>query len=96
MPKDTLKTYKKILLYSKKKARRTGNRHRRHNNLGDVNARADGRLTNRIGKFLIVITGYNTYRISIRFLCDIVLVNHPVKLDKSIICIPEIDMSKTI
>ena len=96
MPKDVLKTYEKILLYSTKKATLTGNRHRRHNNLGDLNARADGSLTNRIAKFLIVITGYNTYRVSLRFLCDIALVNHPVKLDRSIICIPETDTSKTI
>ena len=35
-----------------------------------------------------------TYRVSLRFLCDIILVNHPIKHDTKIICTVETYMTK--
>lgn len=41
-----------------------------------------------------VISEYNTYRVPLRFLCNIGLVNHQVKLDTKIICTLETDLLK--
>ena len=48
--------------------------------------RGDENLSDRVTKFANFINQSNNYRISLRVLCDIGLVNHPIKLNTKIIC----------
>ena len=61
-----------------------------------TSAKTDKNLTNRISKFANVINGENTYRIPLRYLFDIRLINHPIKLDTKLICTLETDLTKLL
>ena len=84
--KDALKPF-----YIVKKAIQTGNR--RPNN--EVNSRSDKILTDITAIFPNVINGENTSWIPVRFLFDIGLINHLIKLHTKLICILETNTFKS-
>ena len=51
MRKDTLKTFEKTLLYSKKKVILPANQDRKHNNSDKANNRTDQNITDMLPKF---------------------------------------------
>ena len=91
MPKEALKAYEKTLLYSKEKVNLPNNMDKRLNNTTTVNAtnRTDANLTDKISKFMGLISQKNTCRNPLRFLTDIDLVMHPLKLGTKTICTNE-------
>ena len=51
-------------------------------------------LTVKIRKFADLIIKKNAFRIPLRFLTDISIVNHPIELDTKIVCTLETDLNK--
>lgn len=83
-------------LLSKKVALSTGHECRANNSTTTNTANeADGNLTDRIDKFMDLISQKNTYRIPLKLLTNIDLVNHPIKLD-TFICYLETDLTKLL
>lgn len=83
-------------LLSKKVALSTGHESRVNNSTTTNTANeADGNLTDRTDKFMDLISQKNTYRIPLRLLTNIDLVNHPIKLD-TFICYLETDLTKLL
>lgn len=78
-----LKHWKKLFC-TVNKALLTGSCDRRQSNSDDANATTDENLKNRAAKFANMINGESTYRIRLRVLCDIGLVNDPIKLNKKL------------
>ena len=79
-----LKYLKTNLLYSKKKVILTGTCDKRLKNSDTAPDRTDENLTDRIDKIANVINQEKSYRIPLRFLCDICFLNHPIKFDSKI------------
>ena len=66
---------------------------RSHNSTAPANGVA-ANLTNKLTKLHVYIGNEKVYRVSLKFLVDIGLVNQPVKLDLKIICTLETKFSK--
>ena len=81
LPEKSLETFPSGLLNSNKSVVITNNNERRANNANDVNDRSNGNLDDRITKFHSLVGTNNVYRIPLRFLVDLGLVNFPVKFD---------------
>ena len=94
LPKVTLETFYTELLYSKKKVELTGNRDRRLNNNNTAANRTDENLTERITKFQNIIKENTIYKISLKFLVDIGLVNFPFKFNTKFIFTLETNMNR--
>lgn len=59
-----------------------------------ITMQTDKNITERLAKFKNLINCKNIHIIPLRFLCDIVKVNHLIKLDIKIIFTLETDMAK--
>lgn len=66
---------------------------RRLHNSNNTENETDNNLTKRI-KNLLRQSIKNVYRIPLRFLTEIGLINHTIKIDTKIICILKTDLSK--
>ena len=97
MPKDALKSIQNDLLQCKKKVAIPGNNTNRHAHyMTPANAanRSDENLTNRIAKLQNHLKNGFAYRISLKFLCDIGLVNQCFKFNTKYILTLELEMQK--
>ena len=98
MPKGPLKTIENDFLYSKKKAVIYGNNNDRRTHHITTNATAGNRtvenLTERTEKFQEQLKEEYVYRISLKYLCDLGLVNQCFKFNTKYILTLETDMQK--
>ena len=93
MPKDTLATFQKELLYSKKRVIIKGNTanrlndRRNHIAAAANNSKKDENIDDRIAKFNVnnALQNLKTYRIPLRYLVDLGLVNLPTSFDTKLI-----------
>ena len=96
MPKDESKLIENDLLYSKKKVVIYGNDNDRRANYTTTNGTAGNRpnenLTERIEKFQDQLKEEYVYRIPLKYLCDLGLVNHCFKFNTKYILTLETDM----
>ena len=96
MPEKTLKKIEKHLIYSKKKVRFYGNENDIHVHCVTTNAtdpnRTDENLTERTEKFQDQIKSEFVFRIPLKFLCDLGLVNQCFKFNTKYILTLEADM----
>ena len=84
MEGDALKTFQKDLLYSNKKVSLpTGEHQQNHYTIqaADADKRTGDKLDDRLEKFSDQLQNEYYYMIPLRFLCDLVLVNQPVKFN---------------
>ena len=100
MPKDALKTLEKHLLHSKKKIQIYGNdndicAHRTTANATHAN-RTDENLTDRVEEFQDQIKGKLVYRIPLKFLCDLGLVNQCFEFNTKYILTLETDIQSCL
>ena len=79
MPDDALKAYDEILLYSKKAVKPANNVDRCPNIT--ENSKTDDNLDNRVEKFQDLLGKRKIYRISLRILFDLGLVNFPISFN---------------
>ena len=93
MPKDALKTFQNIL-YSKEDIMLTGGHNRHVHNSNNLTLRKDSSITKTLASYKNSSKKKMVYRIPLRILCNIGLVNFTVKLVTKIICILETDMNK--
>ena len=98
MPKDSLKTMQNDQLCSKEKVVIYGNDNDRGAYYTTTNAtagnRTDEHLTDRITKFHNQIKNKYVYRISLKYLCDVGLVNQWFKFNTTYILALETDMQR--
>ena len=94
MPDDALKTYDETLLYSKTAIKLANNVHRRPNNTD--NSSTDDNLDDRIDKFHDLLGKKKIYRIPLRFLIDLGLVNFPISFDTRYILTLERDFKQVV
>ena len=94
MPKDALKTFQNTLLYSKEDIMLTGGRKRHLHNSNNLTLRKDNNITKTLASYKNSSKNKMVYRILLRILCNIGLLNFPVKLVTKIICILETNMNK--
>ena len=81
MPNDTLKTFIKTLLNAEDDVQVfRGCNSSPHNN-DNTSSGTDNNLTNRLAKYTNTIQGKENHKIPLNFLCNIGLVNLPLKLD---------------
>ena len=96
MSEKTLKKIEKHLIYSKKKVRFYGNENDIHVHCVTTNAtdpnRTDENLTERTEKFQDQIKSEFVFRIPLKFLCDLGLVNQCFKFNTKYILTLEADM----
>ena len=96
MPKKALKTLEKHLLYSKNKVRIYGNENDRHAHRTTTNARPPYRtnenLTEITEKFHDQMKSEFVYRIPLKFLCNLGLVNQCFKFNTKYILTLETDL----
>ena len=78
MPKDSIKIFENTLLYSKKMVKYPANQDRRPNNNAIAVLRTNENLAEIIQKLTNMINMTKTYRVPLRYLCDIGKVNHPI------------------
>ena len=86
MPEKALKTIEKSLFYSKKLLQLWV--------IGEHTVQTDENLTDRIAKFTNQLQNEFVYRISLKFLCDVSLVNQCFKFNTKYILTLERDMQK--
>ena len=102
MPKDALATFQKELLYSKKRVIIKGNTantlndRRNHIAAAANNSEKDENIDDRIAKFNAnnALQNVKTYRIPLRYLVDLGLVNLPTSFDTKLIFNLEQKLSK--
>ena len=102
MPKDTLATFQKELLYSKKRVIIKGNTantlndRRNHKAAAANNSEKDKNIDDRIAKFNAnnALQNVKTYRIPLRYLVDLSLVTLPTSFDTKLIFNLEQKLSK--
>ena len=94
MPEKALETNESTLVYGKKPVKLPNNNNRRLNNCNDANNRTDDNLTDRLDKFSDLISKKKIYRIPLRYLVDLSLVNFPIAFDTRIIFTLKQDMKK--
>ena len=81
MPKDELKTFIKTLLNAEDDVQVfRGCNSSPHNN-DNTSSGTDNNLSNRLAKYTNTIQGKENHKIPLNFLCNIGLVNLPLKLD---------------
>lgn len=82
MPADSLKTIEKTF-YSKNKAQYPAGEERRltMNNENDADVRPDGNINERIQRCVNLIRQEKTYRVLLRYFCNIEKVIYPEKFD---------------
>ena len=78
MPKDSIKIFENTLLYSKKMVKYPANQDRRPNNNAIAVLRTNENIAEIIQKLTNMINMTKTYRVPLRYLCDIGKVNHPI------------------
>ena len=80
---NALKTYHHHLLYSKKQVKLPTGKNRRSHKANDADAgkRTDDNLDDRINKFADQPQTESYYRIPLRFLCSLGIINQPVKFN---------------
>ena len=83
MPKNALAVIQNDLLYSRKKIKLPTGKDRREARTTDANVsqRTDENLTKRIEKFHDQLENTYWYRIPLKYICDIGLVNTPIKFN---------------
>ena len=83
MPKNALAVIQNDLLYLRKKVKLPTGKDRREARTTDANAsqRTDENLTERIQKFHDQLENTYWYRIPLKYICDIGLVNTPIKFN---------------
>ena len=91
-----LKTYQNDLLYSKKLIKLPGGEDRRSHRTNDAYAgkRIDHNLDDRIDKIGNQLKNEFYYRIILKFLCDLGLVNQPVKFNTKWVLTFKIDSQR--
>ena len=98
MPKDALKTIQNDLLYSKEKVVIYGDNNDKRAYYTTTNAtagnRTDENLIDRIAKFQNQIKNQYVYRILLKYLCDVGLVNQCFKFNTKYILTLETDMQR--
>ena len=98
MPKDALKTIENDLFYSKRKVGIYSNGNDRRTHYTSTNAtagnRTDENLTERIGKFQDQLKEEYVYRIPLKYLCDLGLINQCFKFNTKYIPSLETDIQK--
>ena len=98
MPKDALKTIQSDLLYNKEKVAIYGNNNDRRAYYTTTNAtagnRTDENLTDRIAKFQNQIKNEYVYRIPLKYLSDVGLVNQCFKFNTKYILTLRTDMQR--
>ena len=96
MPEKALKTIEKTILYSKKSFAIRGGGDRQAHRANDANAvnRTNENLTDRIAKFADQLQNECIYRIPLKFLCDIGLVNQCFQFNTKYILALGTDMQK--
>ena len=86
----------KKFLYSKKMVSYNGNIERKTHNSNPPSDITDDNIDGRIDKFADVINTSRTYRIPLRYLCNLGKINFTVKIDFKIRCNLETDMKKLL
>ena len=83
LPTKALKVIENDLLYSKKKVKLPNGEGRRDERTNDANAdnRTDDNIDERIQKFQNQLKNVYWYRIPLKYICDLRLVNTPVKFN---------------
>ena len=84
LPKEALEVIRYNLMYSKKKVKLPENEDRRDEHTaagGDVDNRTDDNIDNRIEEFQDQIKTIKYYRIPLKYLCNIGLVNQPIRFN---------------
>lgn len=94
MPKDVLKTFQNTLLYSKEDIMLTGGRNKHVHNSNNLTLRKNNNITKTLASYKNSSKNKMVYRTPLRILCNIGLLNFPVKLVTKIICILETNMNK--
>ena len=93
-PKNALKIMEKDLLYSKTPVILPGNEDRRSHNNSNEAFRTDHNLENREDKFANQADSKYVYRIPLKYLCNLVKIKFPTKIDLKICCTPQTDMKQ--
>ena len=93
MPDDALKTYDETFLYTKNAIKLAINADRRPNNID--NSRTDVNLNKRIDKFQDLLSKKKIYRIPLRFLINLDLVNFPISFNTRYIFTLEWDLGSS-
>ena len=97
IPKKALAVIENDLLYSKKKVKLPDGEDRRKRHTaagGDAGERTDDNIDERIQKFVTQLQNTYYYRIPLKFICDLGLVNTPVKFNTKWRLTFESDMSR--
>ena len=97
IPKKALAVIENDLLYSKKKVKLPDGEDRRKRHTaagGDAGERTDDNIDERIQKFATQLQNTYYYRIPLKFICDLGLVNTPVKFNTKWRLTFESDMSR--
>ena len=94
LPEKALETSKDTLLLSRKKVVLTGDGDRRVNNDKSVNNRSNRNLTERVTKCQEIIKTENIYKIPLKFLSDLGLINFPFKFNTKFIFTLETNMNR--
>ena len=93
MPDDALKTYDETFLYSKNPIKLAINVDRRPNNID--NSRTDVNLNKQINKFQDLLGEKKIYRIHLRFLINLDLINFPISFNTRYTFTLEWDLSSS-
>ena len=75
MREKALETFQNMLLYSKKAVVLKNNNDRRENKNNDKNRRSDSSIADRANKFVNISKSRKVYRMPLRYLVDVGLVN---------------------
>ena len=97
MPKEDLTAMEKNFLYFKEKVILADGRDRRVNNVAntvDAPKITDANLTKRIEKFQDQLKNEHIYRIPLKFMCSLGLVNQCVKFNAKFTLMLETEMNK--
>ena len=84
----------KDLLYSKTPVILPGNEDGRSHNNSNEAFRTDDNLEDREDKFANQTDSKYVYRIPLEYLCNLVKINFPTKIDLKIFCTPQTDMKQ--
>ena len=85
MPKDALKTFIKTLLNAEDDVQVFHGCNRSPHNNDNTSLGTDDNLTNRLAKYTNTIQEKEKQKIPLKFLCNIGLVNLPLKVDTKIV-----------
>ena len=96
LPKKALKVIENDFLYSKKKVKLPDGEDRQDKRTNDAHAnnRTDDNIDERIQKFQNQLQNVYWYRIPLKYICDLGLVNTPIKLNTKLHLTFETNMPK--